>query len=96
VVTSLFVVDETVTLLQRRANHAVALAFAERALEQRFLPVLDVPDRVLARALDLFKRSQGLDFSFTDCTSFALMSEEQIEVALAFDEDFRRAGFRTI
>jgi predicted nucleic acid-binding protein len=95
-VTSTFIVDETVTLLQRRAGHRAALIFAERALGHAILPVLEVNDSLLLDALARFRRSPGLEFSFTDCTTFCIMDREGIQRAFAFDEDFHTAGFTLI
>lgn len=81
------------TLLQRRAGHHIALRFAERAIEQGFLPVIDVSEQLMLDALARFRRSPGMDFSFTDCTSFSVMEREGIRTAFAFDYDFAKAGF---
>jgi predicted nucleic acid-binding protein len=45
-------------------------------------------------AWELFKsRNNGLDWSFTDCTSFAVMQRLQIKESLTFDREFEQAGF---
>jgi len=36
---------------------------------------------------------RGKDFSFTDCTSFAVMRQLGITTAFAFDEHFEQFGF---
>jgi uncharacterized protein len=37
-----------------------------------------------------------VDYSFTDCTSFALMQELKIHSALTVDRHFRQMGFTTV
>ena len=44
-------------------------------------------------AWDLFLDRQDKEYSFTDCTSFALMRRLRLGRAIAVDEDFAREGF---
>ena len=45
------------------------------------------------RARAIFFRYRDKDFSFTDCTSFAIMRELRLRAALTTDRHFRQAGF---
>lgn len=47
------------------------------------------------RAAILF-RYRDNDFSFTDCTRFALMRELRLRQALTTDAHFKQAGFQTL
>ncbi len=47
-------------------------------------------------AWTLFRNRSERRYSFTDCTSFALMRRLGIDAALALDEDFRAEGFRVM
>lgn len=93
-VTTDFVFDETVTLIQARLGHAAAvrvgaaLRSGEAAELLRLLPE-DEED-----AWDLFKRHRDKGYSFTDCTSFALMRRLRIPLAAATDRHFQQAGFQ--
>jgi len=49
----------------------------------------------LKTTIDLFRNRADKEWSFTDCSSFILMQEYQIQMAFAFDEHFRQAGFQT-
>ena len=50
-----------------------------------------------SRAWDLFAEYSDRTFSFTDCTSFALMKSMGLEEAFTFDRrDFGAAGFSVI
>lgn len=53
-----------------------------------------VEEELESAGWDLFVRYDDQEFSFTDCTSFALMPRSGVEDALTFDDGFRRAGFR--
>ena len=42
---------------------------------------------------DWFERYADKKFSFTDCTSFAVMKRLKVKTALSFDKHFTQAGF---
>jgi len=48
------------------------------------------------RARGIFFRYRDKNFSFTDCTSFALMREMRLRQALTTDTHFRQAGFQML
>ena len=93
-VTSSFVVLETVTLLQARVGVA-----AVRIFHRDVLPVLDVVwvgEDLLHRAMAALLASSQRRVSLTDWSSFVLMRERGIVHAFAFDEDFARQGFEVV
>ena len=91
-----YVIDETLTLLRLRLGleaaedwwHAVAAS-------RRVLRELIHEERA-ERARAIFFRYRGKDFSFTDCTSFAVMRELRLREALTTDKHFRQAGFQML
>jgi len=92
-VTTEWVVAETVTLLKARGavEHAIALG---AAIEDGRLGVLvaSTPER-RAQAWRLFERYRKLRVGWVDCASFAVMEELGIDRFFGFDDDFTRAGF---
>lgn len=92
-VTSDYVFDEVITLLKVRAGAQVALAWGRRMLASSLFDLLVVDRALLEDAMDVFAGALDQPFSFTDCSSFALMRNRSIDAAFAFDEDFRRFGF---
>jgi hypothetical protein len=94
--TSDYVFDETVTLLKRRAGHRVAVGWGRRLLASAMFEIAIVDRDVLEAGLDVFEGAGAQAFSFTDCTSFALMRAREIDTAFALDEDFTRVGFRRV
>ena len=91
--TSNYVVDEACTLVRARTNHARAVEFL-RSLKTSGIRLLRVPPAIEAEAERIFIRYSDKDFSFTDCTSFALIDARGLEAALAFDRHFTQYRFR--
>lgn len=93
--TSNFVLDETFTLLGRRASYDFAVARARNILASDALEVLRPNADDELRALDLFAKYADQQVSFTDCVSFVLVRRARIERVFSFDAHFARAGFAT-
>jgi len=51
---------------------------------------------LLQHGLDLFASRPGKDWSLTDCTSFTVMQENEVFLALSSDHHFEQAGFRPV
>ncbi|MFQ6064321.1 MAG: type II toxin-antitoxin system VapC family toxin [Candidatus Bathyarchaeia archaeon] len=94
--TSNYVFDEVLTLLRLRLEHQAALLFGENVRRSKIVRTLRVTQPVEDKSWEIFKRYSDKDFSFTDCTSFALMEQEAISVAFTFDEHFQQYGFRMV
>jgi len=48
------------------------------------------------RALRRYKHAADKSWSLTDCASFQVMEEEQMQAALTHDQHFAQAGFETL
>lgn len=88
------VVLETFTFLDRHAARSVAVAWKDAVAELGRLRILPVTVRDLDRSWVWFDRPDLHKLSAVDATSFVLMTERQIRVAFAFDTHFATAGFR--
>jgi len=91
-VTSTYILDETVTLMRTHLSHDIACRFGEKLRQEQIALMLRITEHDEERAWDIFVRYDDKAFSFTDCTSFALMERLHIDTAFAFDEDFRQYG----
>ncbi len=95
-VISNYVIAEAITAVRRLASHARATALGEALLGSRVLRRVYLDERLEQAAWALFKKYNDRAFSFTDCTSFALMEAEGLKRVFAFDRDFRVAGFQVL
>lgn len=96
VVTSNYVIDETVTWLRMRAGHATAVGFRDiitRSQEASRLHLAWVSESIEQKAWELFIEHPGLKLSLTDCTSAVLAAELRLPV-WTYDCDFAALGFR--
>jgi predicted nucleic acid-binding protein len=94
--TSVPVVIETFTFLERNAARDVALAWKDALGRIPFLEVLECTTRDLARAWAYFARRDLHKLSAVDATSFVLMTRHKIRRAFAFDHHFAKVGFQLV
>ncbi|MBI3185398.1 MAG: PIN domain-containing protein [Myxococcales bacterium] len=96
VCTSVPVVVETFTYLDRRCSRELALRWRESLMELPRCEVLGCARADLEAAWGFLARRELHKLSLVDATSFALMRKHQIRSALAFDTHFGLAGFRYV
>lgn len=90
--TSTYILDETVTLIKAHLGHSAAVRFGEKLRQEQIAKLLRITEQDEQRAWEIFVRHQDKAFSFTDCTSFAVMERLQVDTAFAFDDHFRQYG----
>src|SRR5437868_14123160 len=94
--TSVPVVIETFTFLERNANRDVALAWKESIHKPRPVRILPCDLRDLEQSWEYFRRADMHKLSAVDATSFAIMKRARIRLAFTFDHHFSVAGFRLV
>ena len=92
--TSNFVLDETFTLLGRRAGYDFAAQRAANIYASKLLTILRPTQEDEIKAIEFFEKFAEHGVSFTDCISFVLMRREKIKRAFSFDNHFQWAGFK--
>ena len=92
-VTTDFVVDETLTLIRFRLGLAAANAWWQQIDGSARLRWERVDNERFERARNLFFQYRDKDLSFTDCTSIAVMRELRLTVVITTDRHFRQVGF---
>ena len=85
-----YIVVETAALLHRRLGAKSAIRFLD---DMTRFPVTWVDADLHEQAARAFAQGKSTAVSFVDRISFALMRQEAVRTAFAFDDDFRRAGF---
>ncbi len=94
-----YIFDETLTTILNRSGKRLAIEAAKKIYSSPNIPIITISPEVFSAAYELFIRYADQEWSFTDCTSIALLREHfqkrPIPVA-TFDQHFRAAGFRTV
>jgi len=91
-VTTNFVIDETITLVLKRLDYTRALRLGEQLWSGQLARIIYITRTDQQAAWQLFKRYRDKEFSFTDCTSFVVMERLRLTHAFAFDEHFDQIG----
>lgn len=92
-VTSDYVIDETLTLLRSRGRNQAALRAGEALFGSKLLRLEYLRPADIDKAWRIFAGFRDKAWSFTDCTSYVVMQRLGITEAAAFDEHFRQFGF---
>ena len=95
-VTSNYVFDEVITLTRYRLGWQVANRLGQQLRAGRVANVEPVTLIDETAAWAIFSRYSDKCFSFTDCTSFALVKRLGIALCLVIDADFRAYGLHCI
>jgi len=95
-VTSNLVVGETYTLLRLAKGYREARRFLDKLDLSGKLERLFVSEQLERQGYAILHRYADHPFSFVDATSFALMRQQRMQHAFAFDVHFRIAGFSRI
>ena len=94
--TSVPVVIETFTFLDRNANRDVALAWKDSIYKPGTVKILACELHDLEQSWEYFRRTNLHKLSAVDATSFAIMKRARIRLAFTFDHHFSVVGFRLV
>ena len=83
-ITSNYIKAETVTWLKYNVNHKTALSVMKLWEEAK---------KISEEANKIFKKYDDHILSYTDCTSFAICRELEINKIFGFDSDFNILGY---
>lgn len=95
-VTTDYVVDETLTLLRLRLGLPAAEAWWRQVDGSSRLRWEWIDPARADKARQLFFGRKDKGFSFTDCTSFVVMQELRLKRALTTDRHFRQMRFELV
>ena len=91
-----YVIDETLTLLKARGHQAVALTSGEGFFSGSLATIYHLTKEDIRDAWQVFSRYADKEWSFTDCTSKFIMEKLGITEAFAFDQHFRQFSTVTV
>jgi predicted nucleic acid-binding protein len=94
--TSIPVIIETFTFLERNTERATALAWKDSLTTVAHFRILECRARDLTLSWKWFERTDLHKLSAVDASSFVIMRREKIRTVFAFDHHFASAGFRMI
>lgn len=92
-VTSNLILVEAFNLLSRTIDSKATINFGDAIKTNVFLIIEPITPIDWERGWNILGKYDDKDFSFTDCTSFALMERLKIKSAFSFDVHFRQYGF---
>jgi len=95
-ITTNFVFSETVTLIRYLIGHEAARSFGQKSKESSFVRVVTVAPADEERAWEIFCKYRDQDFSFVDCTSFAVIERMKLSAAFTFDRHFSVMKFAVV
>ena len=91
-VTSNYIADEVITLARIRLGYKVAVEIGQKLWAESIANLIRVMPEDEKKAWEIFVKYRDKTFSFTDCSSFALMERIGITEIFAFDEHFTQYG----
>ncbi len=94
--TSNFVLDETLTLVRYRLGWTISHRLGEQLRTGSLARLERISPRDEEAAWSIFSTYSDKSFSFTDCTSFALCNRLELPMCLAIDSDFRSFGLHCV
>lgn len=87
-----YVVDETLTLLRMRGENARALSLGSRFFAGEIATIHRLTNEQLLEAWHTFRQFSDKGWSFTDCTSKVTIEKLGVSRAFSLDRHFRQFG----
>jgi len=87
-----YVIDETLTLLRVRGERRRALLLGAKFFNHALAEIHKITAADLTLAGRTFEQFEDKSWSFTDCTSKVVMERLSIKVGFAFDHHFHQFG----
>jgi len=95
-VTTDYILDETLTLLRTKNEPVLALQLGKQLIQDTIATLVYLSEDQIKSAWLVFQQFHDKGWSFTDCTSKVFMEEYEISQAFSFDQHFRQFGSVTV
>lgn len=92
--TTNYVLLETISLVQRRLGMSIVRSFQANIVE--FLDILWVNEQLHREAVTYFLTANRRRLSLVDCISFVAMRQVNLQTAFVFDNHFAEQGFTVL
>ncbi len=92
-ITTDYIVDETLTLLRSRGEVSRSNSLGETFFSGQLASLYFLSEDDVRQSWQAFRRFSDKDWSFTDCASRFVMSKLGLTDAFSFDHHFRQFGF---
>jgi len=91
-----YIVDETLTLLRSRGEVQRAISLGEAFFSGALTAIYYLNEEDIRGAWQVFRQFSDKEWSFTDCTSRVVMTKLGLIQAFTFDHHFCQFGFVTV
>lgn len=95
-VTTGFVLMEVGDALRKGQNREIFSMILQDLRQDPDATTIQASQELLEKGIDLFRTRADKQWSLTDCTSFVVMSERNLQDALTADYHFEQAGFEAL
>ncbi|KGF72823.1 DNA-binding protein [Neosynechococcus sphagnicola sy1] len=95
-ITTDYVIDETLTLLRMRRENQRAIALGDGFFSGTLATIHYLSKTEIQQAWQVFRQFSDKDWSFTDCTSKVVIEKLKLTQAFAFDHHFRQFASITV
>jgi uncharacterized protein len=93
-VTTSYIFDEVMTYFNSRGHHAKAKQLGNLLLQNPSINLIHVEEPLFMAGWHYFLQRPDKRYSLTDCISFVVMQQHNLQIALTFDHHFSQAGFQ--
>ncbi|MGK7918835.1 MAG: type II toxin-antitoxin system VapC family toxin [Trichodesmium sp.] len=87
-----YVVDETLTLLKARRENSRAISLGDAFFSGNLVTIYYLTEVDIQLTWQVFRQFSDKDWSFTDCSSKVVMEKLGVTQAFSFDRHFRQFG----
>ena len=91
-----FVLLEVGNAMSRAASRSRFVEFYAWLRQHPRVRIVPVSEALFARGHELYAAREDKDWSLTDCISFIVMRDEEVQTALTHDQHFEQAGYQAL
>ena len=95
VVTSEYIFDETITAIFMMSKSIDKAILAGNIIKES-METLKIDDGIFEDSWKIFKSQKASRFSFTDCTSIAVIRARGVKDLASFDKEFEKTGINVM